>query len=533
MRYISKFNLFSKSILVLASLFFAYGLWIHFFDGLMPIHEWRKADSLSLTYNYYKGESFFQPKTNFILESGNRNSTAEFPIIYFLVAKIWLMFGQYEWVSKVISFLTLFTALALFSNVLNYFFQNNKKTLLFVGIIFSSPVLLFYSETLLPNVYSFAFLLLAGFFLFRFLTTRGSFHILLFTIFLSLALLIKVTALIAVLTFSGATFFYFFFQEKNVFTTHRKTLFLLASSLITSLILSCLWYKYAIRYNEKFGSDLFSTTIRPIWEVDAESRKRIWNIIWKYQFDMLFHHFVLIPSCLIVLFLFIRKKIHAFLAWLIIIGFFGVISYFILWFWVFDVHDYYLIEILYFPLILFFTILHKFDFNQFKLNKYAVLLFSLIIFLHGVSYTQVAFGKDNVITKNTFFVSNFIKETWGYFHWYHGDHLKKLQNQTQEIQKIIKKEDTVLCISDGSPNVQLYTIKRIGYSGYDVFQSPDIKTRIHELINKGADFMLVVGPEPLDSAVLNYTEVEVYAKNNIKVYDLNSYKTKIALKSKE
>jgi hypothetical protein len=527
-------SLFTKSFLVLIFLFFLYGLGIHFFDGVMPIHEWRKTDSFSITWNYANGASFLSPETNFISNAGNRNAAAEFPIVYYIVGKIWSVFGQHEWIAKLISFSTLFLAISLFSKVVEYFYQNQLKTLLFVGIIFSSPVLIYYSDTLLPNVFSFAFLLYAGFFLFRYLIENRNSALLFFTIFLSLAVLIKVTVIIAVFTFCGAAFCYYFFHEKNLFSKHLKTFLIFLGVITLTLVFTYLWYSYAICYNKLYDSTLFSTTIRPIWEVDAQRRKEIWDIIWKYQFDMLFHHLILVPSILFVLYLAIRRKISAFFVWAIIIGFIGLFAYFILWFWVFDVHDYYLIEALFFPLIFLFNTVKYSDeiLSRFtKTRRVVSILFILTLVLQAVSYTQIAFGKDNIITKNTFFVSPFVKGNWGYFHWYHKDHLKKLQEQAGEIQKIIKAEDTVLCITDPSPNIQLYTIKRFGFTTQNFFEGGDVKSRISEfVVDKGADYMLVIGPEVQDSAVLFFSQFKLYSKNNIKVYDLKPYKTKFSYK---
>jgi hypothetical protein len=76
-----------------------------------------------------------------------------------------------------VSFSTLIGSLTLFSSVVNHFLKNHLKTLMFIGVVFSSPILLFYSDTLLPNVYSFSFALIASYFLFVFTNskTRWSF----------------------------------------------------------------------------------------------------------------------------------------------------------------------------------------------------------------------------------------------------------------------------------------------------------------------------------------------------------------------
>ena len=165
-------SLAKKTFLLLLFLFFLYSLNYHFFDGVMPIHEWRKSDSLSIAWNYYQGSSFLAPETNHISSFGNRNAATEFPLIYYFVGNLWKLFGPYEWIAKLVSFSTLIVSLSLFSSVVNYFLESHVKTLIFIGIIFSSPVLLFYADSLLPNIFSFAFLLFSAYFLFNFIVRK-------------------------------------------------------------------------------------------------------------------------------------------------------------------------------------------------------------------------------------------------------------------------------------------------------------------------------------------------------------------------
>lgn len=520
-------SLANKTFLLLLLLFFLYSLNYHFFDGVMPIHEWRKSDTLSIVWNYYQGSSFLAPETNHISSFGNRNAATEFPLIYYFVGNLWKLFGPYEWIAKLVSFSTLIVSLSLFSSVVNYFLESQVKTLVFIGIIFSSPILLSYSDTLMPNVLSFAIALIAAYFLFNFITYNKKWAIVFFTLFLTLAVLIKVTVLIALLTFAGGATFYYFFHEKNLLSTHRKLFFVLSGSALITILSSYLWYSYALRYNTLFHSTLFSTTIRPIWEVDSQRRKEIWEILWRYHFNSLYNYWALIPTILFVIILAVRNKISTFFFWLVGIGFIGTIAYILLWFWVFDVHDYYLIELLFLPLIIFFIAIKHVEIQANiagMLTKFLTISVIILVFLQAVSYTQIAFGKDNIITKNTFLVSQFIKGNWGYFHWYHSDHLKKLQLQKNEIQQIIKAKDTVLCFTDQSPNVDLYTIGRIGFSSYSFLKNQPYPPQIPTFIKKGAHYLLVVGREPLEPAMAEFTRDTVYAKNSVFIFDLKSYK---------
>ena len=524
---IESFPLTIKTFLLLVVLFFLYSLNYHFFDGILPIHAWRKADSLSLAWNYYQGASFLTPETNHISIYGNRNAAAEFPVVYYLVGNLWKIFGPHEWIAKLVSFFTLIVSLSLFSSVVNYFLKSQIKTLVFSVIMFSSPILLFYSDTLLPNVFSFSFSLIAGYFLFIFLIRKKYWSFSFFTLFLTLAILIKVTVLIAILTFAIGTPFYFFFQEKTLFTIHRKSFLWLFGAFVFAFLATFLWYSYAIGYNNQYKSFMFSTDIRPIWEVDSIRRGEIWEIIWKRQFNLLFHHWAMIPTFIFVLFLMVRNKISSFYYWLIGIGMIGVSTYILLWFWVFDVHDYYLIEMLFFPLILFFIAVKNFEFRTnlfFHYPIYIAISVLLVVIIHAVFYTHVSFGRDTFISKNTFLVNEDVKQNWDEIHWQHSEHLQKLQESKNELQKIIKENDTVFCLTDQSPNVDLYTIGRIGFSNYTFLKTKPYSTQIPIFIKKGARYMMVVGNEPIDPLMNQFTKDTVYAKNSVFLFDLKSYK---------
>ena len=297
--------------------------------------------------------------------------------------------------------------------------------------------------------------------------------------------------------------------------------------MIFSIIAAVLWYYYAIQYNSRHHSVMFSTDIRPIWEVDAARRSEIWDLIWRRQFNLLFHHYAMTPALLFVLYLMVRNKISSFYYWLLGFGTIGVSAYILLWFWVFDVHDYYLIEILFLPLIFFFITINNLELlpkSCFKIQTFLVISILLLTVFNAISYTQISFGRKNFITKNTFLVSEISKQNWDEIHWHHSEHLKKLQENKQAIQKIIKERDTVFCLTDQSPNVDLYTLERIGYSNYTFLKTKPYPSQIPYFIKKGARFMLVVGNEPIDPLMNQFTKDTVYAKNSLFIFDLKSFK---------
>lgn len=517
-----------QALFLLMVLFSIYGVFDHFFDGILPIHEWRKTDSLSIALNYAKGAPFLEPQTQLILANGTRNATSEFPIIYFILGKLWQVFGHHEWMSKALSISILFIAISLFSEVMEFLFHQKRKALIFVFLMASSPVLLFYTDSILPNVYAFAFVLLGAYGTFKFIRSKQVFWLGFLTLFFALAVLLKITALICLLSFGGAYFFFTLIKQGQSFKAQSYFWFSFILSFLFILISSYLWYSYAIRYNEKVGSDLFSTTVRPIWEVDAETRKTIWKQFWKHMLPGLYHPSMLILAMLFFLYAAWKKWIEPYVLYVFMVGGLGLFAYFILWFWVFDVHDYYLIEMLYFPFLIFFVLVKYSEklLTKQKSVRVGFIIFLTLAFFQAISLAHWSFGKENILTKNTPFVSQYVKGNWGYFHFYHREHLGQLQTCAKELQRIIPKNDTILCLSDPSPNIQLYTLERIGFTQYS-FHEPfhDETEQITQLIRKGANFALVIHEpnwEP-NKDWESFLTKPVYQKGNVYLYDLRFF----------
>ena len=517
-----------QALLLLMVLFSLYGVFDHFFDGILPIHEWRKTDSLSIALNYSKGTPFLEPQTQWISANGTRNAAAEFPIIYFILGKLWQVFGHYDWMAKALSISILFISISLFSEVMEFLFEQKGKALLFVFLLTSSPVLLFYADSLLPNVSAFAFVLLGAYGTFKFIRSKHLFWLVFLTVFFALAVLIKITALICLLSFGGAYFFFALTKQSHLFKSQSYFWLLFLLSFLLILAACYLWYSYAIRYNERVHSDLFSTTVRPIWEVDEVKRKAIWQKFWQNMLPGLYHPSMLLLSMLIFGYSAWKKWIHSYVIWLVIIGFLGLVSYFFLWFWVFDVHDYYLIEMLFFPPVLFFVLIQFGSRITHSQKKQRILYASLIAlaFAQAISLSHWSFGKNNKLARKTPFVSQYVKDLWGFYHFYHGENLGQLKVCAKDIQQIIPQNDTILCLSDPSPNIYLYTLERIGYTQLS-FHEPfhDETEQITQFIRKGASFALVIHDsvwEPRKDWEPFLTR-PVYQNGNVYLFDLRHF----------
>ncbi len=520
------FSLRVKALGLLLILSVIYGFWQHFSADILPIHECRKSDSLTQAVQYFRGTSFLEPKTNWIATNGNQNAAAEFPIIYYLVGQIWKVTGYQLWIAKLLSLGMLFIGIISLAPFFKWAFQSNIKTLIFSGLVFSFPVLVYYADTLLPNVFSFAFLLLAFAQFFRFWQTEKKAALALFFIFLSLAVLIKITALIAVFAFFGAYTSERFFAKKLLFSLKVKKVSLIYAGFLLTLTGAVLWYLFAIQYNNQYGSTIFSTTIRPIWEVDTAEQWRIIKLVFREHSREIFPIVTWPIFCALFLWTLWSKKVPSYIKYLVVFSVLGVLAYMILWFWVFEVHDYYFIEILFFPLILIGSYMKYMpQWNSYtKWQRPAEALFLTVVFLNTISFTQIAAGNQNFIVKNTPFISSFIKGNWGWFYFNHQDHLGQLQQQKLAIQKKVLPTDTVLCFSDPYPNVHLTAIDRIGYTNYNLSRDLPFAPQIQNLIQSGASKLVVFKSELSHPDIQGFLGHSCYEQANIQIFDLKPYK---------
>lgn len=507
-----------KIIFFLTVLSFIYGVYNDFSNQIKPIHQWRKADSLSIAYNYYLGESFLNPKTNWINYSGFRNAAAEFPIIYFAVGNIWKLTGKNENIFRLLGIALLFLSIALISEVINYFLKSEIWTVILSCFIYTSPVLISYTHNFIPNPFSFSLLLVSGYFVFKYLTTNKVFFAILFTVSISVALLIKITTLIAVLSFIGAFILFFMFNHKDYWPRYKKQILTISISLSLALLMIYVWYSYAITYNNKYDSFLFSTTTRPYWHLASEQTERYYHGLFNIQLPMLFSPFLLLLFIAFSIYFVINKSISNFFKSFILISFIGIISYFILWFYVFDVHDYYMIELIYFPITLLFILFYyRTQIKKwiFKLIVIPVLAFS---FLHTVSYARLSMLQKDIITINSPLINSEAKGNWFWEEYNFRETINKIYIQKKDIQKIIKPTDIVLCVNDPSPNLYLYSLERFGYSRFDFKHKKPFE--LERYLEKGVSFILQVGDKDYLEDQNKTHLKEVYNKNKVVIYQV-------------
>lgn len=307
------------------------------------VHVWRQTDCLSYTLNYYQNnQPFFEPQTHTLLGDNGR-TVSEFPVLYYITAKLYKVFGPQEIILRIITF-SLFV-FGCFSLLWLGLEMMKNKWLAFIpaAITFTSPYLYYYALNFLPDVPGLSFALIGSFFLIRYLNTLRIRWAYLSAAMFCLGALLKISAGISLVALSSVLFLFSFSQTaKPVPQKHYLHLIFL---LVLAVALNLAWVEFAKYYNLLYKNRQNLLGIFPIWGTDmndvydiALKTIQVWSkvilhpIVWLWLFGL---------AVLIVKY---RKTISGFYQMILAFMVLGSIVYSLLWYQAFMHHDYYMVN---------------------------------------------------------------------------------------------------------------------------------------------------------------------------------------------
>jgi 4-amino-4-deoxy-L-arabinose transferase-like glycosyltransferase len=509
----SRFSIYYMLILIVClSLYYNYQEIL--FLRPQSLHQWRQCYGLSFTLNYYQDNNpLLQPALHFLGRDETGKTAGEFPILYYLIAKLWKIFGYHEFIFRLVNMIIFFTGLILIMKIIEDILGDSLLAIGFSLLLFTTPVLVYYANNFVPNIASLGFVFIAWYLFWLFYKRGKSIFLWISLMIFALAGLIKVTAIIspvslAAILFIEATGIIRFKNGDKLFK--RPLIQLIPFVIMFGLIFS--WYLYANYYNRQHNFDLLAVNILPIWNLPKEKMPIHlegikWQIEWSY-FHKSLKWFLLIMFAFILAGFRKSDKLLLFLTLLILIGMTGfVLLFFVMLF----VHDYYVIDLyVFFPIVFltFMCILKKHYPAFFRSLIFKILIVFLL-------FVNAGFTKRRIVERyspNSWENENYVVN------------IKRFENTEPFMRSIgIEPQDKVLCLPDDSPIVTLYFMNQKGWTNYGTnFDS----TRIKWEINAGADFLVIY----VDS-VYNNPEVKPFLKNkigeinDISFYDISSFRT--------
>jgi len=477
------FPSYSKWVLLvlLISMSWVYGYQKILFLRPQGVHQWRQCDCLSMTMCYYQDRnSFFEPAIQ-NLGNGTGKAAAEFPLLYYLVAQLWKIFGAQEFIYRLVVILVSFTGLFALFRLTEETLKDSFWALWITGLLFTSPLLVYYTNNFLVNVPALA-LALAGFYYFRkyYLSGREK-YLIFFCLCFLIAGLLKVTAIaglfvVAVIFILEKYIGIRFKDGENIFPSVRKCVlpFIIVLASIAS------WYLYVSAYNKRFNEFIFLTTPLPAWKLGAEDFQRVLNAIWenvRWNYFRPAEEWVLLIMFVLVIIQW--RKVNRLLLVLTIVFSACFLAFVILFFKNLDVHDYYMIDFLVLMPLISLTFLSGLRENYFKVfNSVFLRVIAVAFLVHNMDFAMRRIeGRYNA---DSYLNENRTKFTYA------------LEDVTPFLRSLgISEQDTVICFPDSSPDISLYLINQKGWTQYNV---PVDSVVIREKIKMGVKYLIIYDP---------------------------------------
>ena len=485
-------------------------------------HQWRQVDCLSITQHYYQDDlPFLEPEIHWRGKGQTRKTISEFPIIYYSVAKIWKVTGKQYWIFRGISFLIMAFGLYYLKKLCQRFLKDDFWAIFIPLFLFSSPILAYYSNSFMMNTNALALALIGAYHFYRHRTEKSYKHLVYACILFLFAGLLKITSLLLFFGF-GAIFLYEMLVKEKSLKERWKELLPYAFTL--ALILG--WYSYAGWYNSNNMSLVFLQGLLPIWELD-------WNDIysnWKLLNSELKPAYFNVPALSMLGIIFVGliinyKKANRYFIGLSILITIGIVGYILLFFQVFNVHEYYLTNLLIFIPLISLLLLDYLRNNyetifQSRTVKITASIGLLFLIYSAAVQTVVKYDIGKEWAKNSFILDKEDVKYWEWYHWDYDNTLKELDTIEPVFEKAgVKLNDKVVSFPDGSINISLYLMNRNGYNDYGNTQTRAIQ--IEKAKKWGAKFLVISNVALLnDESLMPYFENKVGGTEHVSIFKL-------------
>jgi hypothetical protein len=487
---------------LLALVFLTANSWEILNEPPRSVHQWRQSDGAAQVKTFFRTDAnIFTPAT-FNLAGENGRVASEFPIIYYLAARIQRVVGEEYWVVRGLSFLCYLAGLMALWACLKRWIPNPFLALFPTAILATSPYFYYYALNFLPNVPAICFSFIGFYFFFRHTDTARILPLSLSTLFFALAVTLKPTdGGILWLACLGAWAVQSFGKFKAGKLNKIALLPVFASALLVGLCLLA-WVKYVNAYNDLNGNHQNLINILPYWEMDDGLFKYTLGRVqteWSHVFQHKIINILLVMA--FVAFFFLWKRLDNFLRWLTLFLFIGLACYSALWFKAFTDHDYYqLINVV--PFV--FLIITMLEFgirvvlpitpDAFKKLGYVLMFLGVLgSFYHNRNVQKERYSDPRHATFNA--------------------NMFKIEPYLLSIG--VTTTDTVICVPDPSGNISLNAINRYGHTEAYNYHVATYK-------GMGADYLIVSDTAYLTKPLYQpYIQKKVGQFENISVFSLH------------
>ncbi len=488
---------------------FLYDYPSEFFQRPHGMHSWRQCDGAQFASNYFQESmDFFEPRLS-ICTGNDGKMVSEFPILYYLAAWLYKLFGKHDFFLRGISLILFFLGIYALFKCIFILLKNAFYAVIVSLIIFTSPVIIDYANNFLPDVPALSLTFMGYYFFLRYRENKKTQFLIWASILFSLAGLLKITSLIGFFAIIGTYCIQFLIQSiKNKNVKRIENDFALIVFFLTPIVTCFTWIIFMKHYNHINNNTFYFTTdIRPYWDTDASLKIKIWNRFdWQWLKMYMYRDFLhCLPFLSFLCFIIPNKKNNGLQLWFfltLIISFF----YFLLFFKQFFHHDYYVICMLIIPTAAITILLHQIKVWNETIFHNSILKIGLLV-LFGIMI-------------------------------YHGKRINKLrdsENVTQfsefraywEIEPLldsvgITRANKIVSVGDFTTGSSLYLMNRRGWTQCGMTNQLT-KSDIENFIHLGASYLMVYKncEVNLDASAAQYLALKpITILSGIKIYPL-------------
>lgn len=458
---------------------------------------WRQSDCYSIALNYYQnGFHFFKPQVHFQFAQ-NGYAAGEFPIIYFIAAILFKIFGVHFFLFKGLNLLVFFTGLFYLFKLALKITTDVIFSYIIAVLYFCTPVVFFYANNFLSDVSALSFNIIGFYYFLSFLELSRKKHLTISAVCFTMAGLLKASATIFLIALICAIFTELFLtkSKSKYYSLINNQKALAFTLLFSSVILIVSWYLYAIYFNKSNETIFFGTKAMegwPIWENNLQEFKAGINYFRIIHIEILSFVNICFFIISLVLLAVFNKKIDSLFLKISLFLMLGL-TMFVAYFWKgFQDQQYYLVNLLILPI---YTIIMA-----------VKIFFSLQLSqkVKAVSYTIAFMATLFVIYTSKNIYRCYYKDGWRHQKlqavYYDAELEKKLNSMG------ITKHKKVISLQDGTPNGTLAILNRKGWSSYG-FAIKDLynKESFESKINMGASFLILN-----DTSLLSNLQIKNY-----------------------
>jgi hypothetical protein len=264
----------------------------------------------------------------------------------------------------------------------------------------------------------------------------------------------------------------------------------------------------------------------PIWKMNdkvIETARLLYNV----QLNMFFNKGILFGFVIAAIWLLInRKKVQTIFYILFLVSAFSFFAFIVLFYQVFNVHDYYLITSMIFPVVILICYADYLKNMKLNMNRKKMSFMIIIVLCFNTIHTA-AIVRLRTVNKDNFcrlypFISNDEKNFSDWFHYNYANTLKPLESITPYLRALgIQRNDFVVSIPDPSFNISLYLMDQKGFTETEETLTKDEK-KLATLRQQNVKYIILSDSNLIRLPAFQKVNMrKIGVQQNIVIYKLN------------